>query len=252
MELVNDLLATLPNGRVAHINIGLHWTAVVVDVDGQHRCGLASTLHNEHHHGKPDVPQAGKLESFSALELADLIQKGESALISVGAATVNALLPQHPETWVDLNAEEVMAEYGENKAVALIGHFPFVDRLRPRVGKLSVLELDPRPGDLPGSAAKDIIPSANVVAITSMTILNHTIGGLLKLCSPNATIIMLGPTTPLSPVMFDYGIDFLCGSIVTNIDRVLQTVRQGGNFRQVHRAGVHLVSVRRSARSRST
>jgi uncharacterized protein (DUF4213/DUF364 family) len=153
------------------------------------------------------------------------------------------LLPQHPETWVDLNAEEVIAEHGADKRVALIGHFPFVDRLRPRVGELTVLELNPRPGDLPDSAAKEVIPTADVVAITSMTLLNHTLDGLLELCSPQAYVIMLGPTTPLSPVLFNYGISLLCGSVVTAIDPVLRAVRQGGNFRQIHRAGVRLVSV---------
>ena len=93
---------------------------------------------------------------------------------SVGAAALNALLPKHPETWIDLNAEEVIAEHGTGKSVALIGHFPFVDRLHPRVGKLTVLELNPRPGDLPNNAAKDVIPSADVVAITAMALLNHT------------------------------------------------------------------------------
>ena len=193
MNLLNDLLATLPDGRVAHVGIGLHWTAVVVDADGQPRCGLASTLHNDHQHGMPDVPQAGELETLSGLELAAFIQRNQPALVSVGAAAINALLPQRPETWMDMNAEEVIAEHGADKSVVLVGHFPFVDRLRPRVGELTVLELNPRPGDLPGSAAKEVIPTADVVAITSMTLLNHTLDGLLELCSPQAHVIMLGP-----------------------------------------------------------
>jgi uncharacterized protein (DUF4213/DUF364 family) len=243
MRLIDELLATLPEGRVAQVNIGLHWTAVVVEVDDQQRCGLASTLHNDHQHGVPDVPQAGELESLSALDLAAFIRGDQSTLASVGAAAVNALLPQSPEAWVDLNAEEVIAEQGLGKKVALIGHFPFVGRLRPRVGELTVIELDPRPGDLPESAAQEVLPSADVVAITSMTILNHTLDDLLELCSPTAYVIMLGPSTPLSPIMFDYGVHHLCGSVVTALDPVLRTVRQGGNFRQVHRAGVRLVTM---------
>jgi uncharacterized protein len=156
------------------------------------------------------------------------------------------LLPQHPETWVELNAEEVIAEHGADRSVVLVEHFPFVDRLRPRVGKLTVLELNPRPGDLPRRAAKDVIPTADVVAITSMTLLNHTLDGLLELCLPQANVILLGLTTPLNPVMFDHGIDLLCGSVVNAIDPVLRAVRQGGNFRQIHRAGVRLISVKRS------
>jgi uncharacterized protein (DUF4213/DUF364 family) len=44
MKLLGDLLAELPNGEVLDVCIGLHWTAVVVQINGQRRCGLASTL----------------------------------------------------------------------------------------------------------------------------------------------------------------------------------------------------------------
>jgi uncharacterized protein (DUF4213/DUF364 family) len=172
LGILDDLLATLPDGRVANVNIGLHWTAVVVEVDGKLRCGLASTLHTDHHHGMPDVPRAGELETLSALELAAFVQGNRPKLRSVGAAAINALLPQFPETWTDLNAKDVIAENSACKAVALVGHFPFVDRLRPRVGKLTVLELNPRPGDLPESAVNAVIPASDVVAITSMTLLD--------------------------------------------------------------------------------
>lgn len=244
MNLINDLIATLPKGKVQHVNIGLHWTAVVVEVDSEERCGLASTLHQDHSHGIPDVPQAGELEGLPALELASLIQENQPTLSSVGMATINALVPQDPEKWVNINAEEVIVEKGAGKSVVLVGHFPFVPRLEGKVGSLTVLELNPRPGDRPVSASQEVIPSADVVAITSMTLLNNTLEGLLSWIRPEATVIMLGPTTPLSPIMFEYGIDLLCGSVVADIESVLAAVRQGANFRQVHRAGVHLVSIK--------
>jgi len=246
MSLIKDLIATLPDGRVAHVNIGLHWTAVVIEVEAELHCGLASTLHNDHSHGVPDIPQAGELEALSGLELARFILENQPTMASVGMAAINALLPKQPDTWVTLNAEDVIAEKGAGKSVVLIGHFPFVRRLEPKVGSLTVLELEPRPGDLPVSKAKDVIPPADVLAITSMTLLNHTLDGLLAYTNPDAKVIMLGPTTPLSPVMFEHGIDLLCGSFIANIDPVLSAVRQGANFRQVHRAGVQLVSVARS------
>jgi uncharacterized protein (DUF4213/DUF364 family) len=246
MSLINNLIATLPNGRVAHVNIGLHWTAVIIEVGGQRRCGLASTQHNDHSHGVPDIPKAGELEALSGLELARFMLESQPTMASVGMAAINALLPKQPETWVTLNAEDVIAEKGAGKSVVLIGHFPFVQRLEPKVGSLTVLELEPRAGDLPVSAAKDVIPPADVLAITSMTLLNHTLDGLLAYANPDTKVIMLGPTTPLSPALFHYGIDLLCGSVVTKIDPVISAVRQGANFRQVHRAGVQLVSMARS------
>jgi hypothetical protein len=127
-----------------------------------------------------------------------------------------------------------------------VGRFPFIPRLRDRVGELTVLELNPNPWELPKTAAQDVIPAADVVAITGMTLINHSLENLLKLCSPQARVILLGPSTPLSPVLFDYGVDLLCGSIVADIEPVLKAVSQGANFRQVHRAGVRLISVARA------
>jgi uncharacterized protein (DUF4213/DUF364 family) len=242
-DTVSEIIATLPGGIPRQVCIGLHWTAVVMDVEGELRCGLASTLTGDHQHGVPDVPQAGALETLSSTGLAALTDSGQPTLVSVGMAAINALLPQHPDTWVDLNAGDVIAERGVDKSVVLIGHFPFVDHLRTQVRKLTVLELDPRPGDIPVTEADTVIPDAQVVAITGMTLLNHTFEGLLNLCAPGAFVILLGPSVPLSPVLFERGVDILCGSVVGSIDDVLAAVRQGANFRQVHRAGVRLVTI---------
>jgi uncharacterized protein (DUF4213/DUF364 family) len=70
---------------------------------------------------------------------------------------------------------------------------------------------------------------------------------LIDLCSKDALVLILGPSTPLSPVLFNYGVALLSGSVVTDVDNVLQAVSQGANFRQVHRAGVLLVTLDRTA-----
>jgi uncharacterized protein (DUF4213/DUF364 family) len=244
-KLLTKIIGVLPDGSPRQVCIGLHWTAVVMEVDGEIRCGLASTLNAVHQHGMPAVPQAGKLEDMTGLDLAALAQAEQPTLVSVGMAAVNALLPQRPDSWVDLNAENVIASHGAGQSVVLIGHFPFVERLQARVGKLTVLELNPQPGDMPVSMAAEVLPTAKVIAITGMTLLNHSLDGLLKRCAPDALVILLGPSVPLDPILFDFGVDILCGSIVTSIDPVLAAVRQGATFRQVHRAGVRLVTITR-------
>jgi uncharacterized protein (DUF4213/DUF364 family) len=64
----------------------------------------------------------------------------------------------------------------------------------------------------------------------------------LDLCKPDAYILVLGPSTPLSPVMADHGVNLLAGSIVEDIPAVLAALGQGANFRQVHHAGVRLIT----------
>jgi hypothetical protein len=244
MSLMDELFSTLPEGECLHVCIGLHWTAVVLEVQGEQRCGLASSFGGNHVHGVPDVPQAGQLETMTNLELAALARAQQPALVSVGVAAINASLPYEPDTWEDINAEDIIARYGKEKSVALVGHFPFTSRLRDRVGELNVLELHPQPGDLHADQAFDVIPAADVVAITGTTLINKTFDSLLALCSSQAFVIVLGPSTFLSPVFANYGVNLLCGSVVTDIEPVLTTIRHGGTFRQVHKAGVRLVSIK--------
>jgi len=244
MKLLADIMETLPDGKVEQACIGLHWTTVVVNIGGELRCGLASTLTGGHdHHKEADIPQAGKLERFRGRELAQLALLDAPTQASVGLATLNALLPRSPMTWVDANAEEMIAKHGEGKRVVMVGHFPFVPRLRTRVKELIILEQNPGKGDLHAEAAAQVLPTAEVAAITGMTVSNHTLEGLLALCSPEAFVIVMGPSTPLSPLFFNYGVDVISGAIVTDIQAVLRVVSQGGNFRQVHRVGVRLVNL---------
>ena len=247
MGLVDDLIAQVPEAEIERVQVGLHWTAVVATPGGIRKCGLATTLSEPHKRGEPAVPEAGDLTQYTGRELIKLaLADDKPVLASIGIAALNALLPDHPRERIEEEqAESLLARYGANRTVALIGHFPFVPRLRDRVGDLQVLELRPLQGDLPADMASEVLPQADVVAITSMALINRTLESLLELCAPEALVVMLGPSTPMSPVLFDYGIDILAGSKVIDIEGVLRSVCQGGNFRQVHRAGVKLVTQKR-------
>jgi uncharacterized protein (DUF4213/DUF364 family) len=219
-----------------------------VKVHGRRRCGLASSLRVEedhHHGGEPAVRRAGSLLEFPARELAALARSASVLEAGIGVATINALLPPPAQLGPEVNAEDVIAELGAGRRVALVGHFPFVPRLRERVGALTVLEQDPRGEDLPASAARTVIPEAELLAVTATALINHTLEDVLALRRPGATVLVLGPSTPLSPVLFDHGVDALSGSAVEDIDGIVRAVSEGANFRQLHRQGVHLVTLLR-------
>lgn len=243
-DLLDKIFQTLPDGKVKAVTIGLNWTVAVVEVHEEIRAGLASN------YGRGGVdPELGEqvdnggFVGLPALELAGLARFPHSAKTSIGAAVINALLPRQPQSWKNINAEEVIAAYGSGKKVAMVGHFPFVDRLRQSVGELTVLERHLRPGDLPAEAAPDVIPAADVVAITGTTLLNGSFFSLIQLCNPSSKVIVLGPTTFLSPVLFEYGVDILCGSVVLEVESVLQAVPVAKSFSEVHKAGVRLVAL---------
>ena len=247
MNLIDDLLTSLPDGPVKDVRVGAFWTAVVVEVDGVRRCGLASTLRDENHrhNGRPAAQDAGGLTQYSARELAEFIRCYQPLTAAIGLAAINALLPMQAESWHDRNAEDVLAQHGAGKRVVLVGHFPFIPRLRERVGSLWVLEQQPRGKDLPAESASRVIPRADVVAITGTSLINHTFDQLLALCRPQTQVLILGPSTPLSPILFDHGVDLLSGSVVESVGTVIRAVSQGANFQQVHRKGVRLVTMQK-------
>jgi uncharacterized protein (DUF4213/DUF364 family) len=246
-SMMDELLEAVPDGRVLDIRVGAFWTAMVVEAEGRLRCGLASNLRcGEHcHGGEASVQDPGSLMQQGLKKLSGLARSGSLMEASIGMAAVNASLSLPEEKFVELNAEELIGRLGVDRRVTLVGDFPFIPRLGPRVMKLNVLEQHPRGGHLPAKAASDVIPESDVVAITGTAFINHTFDELMALCRPEAIVLVLGPSTPLSPVLFDRGVDYLCGSVVENADAVLAAVSQGANFRQIHRVGVRLVSLKK-------
>ncbi len=240
--LLKDILSSLDlDYRVTDIRTCVYWTAVT-----SFRCGLASTmaasiLPSEGH----QVESAGNLLPIGAKALAKLSLSDHILEASMGIAAINSMLSIDESKCIELNAKDEIHLQGEGKRIAIIGHFPFVKELRAEGQKLWVFELPGRgrPGDITGSEIETLLPQAKVVAITSTTLINHTLGDILNLIAPDAYKMMLGPSTPLSPILFDYGFDTISGSIVVDSNQVLNCISQGANFRQVR--GVRKVTLRR-------
>ena len=233
MSLLDELLGTLSDAPLEAVWVGARWTAVAVARRGRLRCGLASTLREEGPHGESPVRWAGHLLEHSALELAVLIRSEQPLEASIGLAAVNALLEVDESRCREENAVSLLEREGRGKRVALVGHFPFIPRLRPVVGELWVLEEHPQGDEFPAERAPQLLPQADVVAITGATLANHTLEGLLALCRPGAFVLILGPSTPLSAVLFRHGAMALAGTLVVDPPAVLRCVSQGATFRQI-------------------
>jgi uncharacterized protein (DUF4213/DUF364 family) len=246
---MSDLLARLlasaaRDGTVADVRVGAHWTLVAIETPAGLRAGLASTqLRHEGEHGQATVRDAGLLTGRGARQLAEWAGSERVTERSIGFAALNALIEVDEARCKVLNAEELIIERGAGRRVVIVGHFPFTERVRSAVGHLSVLEIDPQEGDLPASAAPDVIPQADVVAITGMTLVNGTFESLAALRRPDAFMLLLGATTPLSPVLFDYGVDAISGTVVDDIALAAAAVSQGASFRQIK--GKRLVTMLR-------
>ena len=235
MKIVDRLLAgPLLEGLVADIRVGTHWTAVVIETEHGPRAGLASTqIVHDLEHGRPAVRDAGRLIGMPARELVGWARAESLTERSIAFAALNALLEVDLAACVERNAEELILERGRGRKVAIIGHFPFVPRVRAAAETCWVLELNPGPTDVPAALAPELLPQADVVAITGMSLVNGTFEGLAALCRPDAYVLVLGATTPLTPVLFEYGVAAISGTVVTDIPAVLAAVSQGANFRQI-------------------
>jgi uncharacterized protein (DUF4213/DUF364 family) len=237
MQILNDLLSNLHNDApVRSILVGVHWTVVC-----SRNCGMAATLMSNAPHAHAAVREVGYLHTKNARELAEYALSDNLLEASIGVAALNSLLDVDESRAIEINAMKVLVKYGIGKNIALVGHFPFIPKLRPAVRKLWVIEQHPVEGEYPAEAASDLIPQADVVAVTSSTLINHTLDGLLALCKPEQFVMMLGPSTPLSEMLFKHGVSFLAGSKVIDEEAVLHTVSQGATFQQVE--GVRLLTI---------
>ncbi len=233
MKIFDDLLATLDTGaEVRDIRQGLFHTAVLT-----RHCGLASTLPRDSLKQKPPhtslVVESGFLMEKSAGELAALARSESLAEAAIGMATINSLLEIDEEKCLKLNAGDLIAEKGAGKRIAIVGHFPFITGLREIAGELWVVEKNPQEGDYSEEEARRLVPQADVVGITGTSLTNHTFESIMGFCRPEAYVVVLGDSAPLSPVLFDHGVDAVSGTRVVDSELALRCVSQGATFRQI-------------------
>ncbi|MGC8816720.1 MAG: Rossmann-like domain-containing protein [Candidatus Hadarchaeum sp.] len=218
--LIDDLIASLPEKEheVKEVRVGYLWIGVVTK-----NCGLAKN------YGGPYTPAPagfGNLEKLGCAKLLSYARSWNFLEAGIGIATLNSLIDVRGKR---KNAFDIIREVGRNKRIVMVGHFPDAKDLRKTAKEVWVLERNPQPGDLPDTAAEYLIPKADVVAITGSAIINKSLERLLELSRGKFTVI-LGPSTPMSEVLFDYGADVLAGVRVKNPAGVMRKISQGGGM----------------------
>ncbi len=179
MKILDDLIQSLRGNDfpVRSVHTCVFWTAVV-----SKHCGLSSTFREEGPSHEKGVRDVGRLTQKRALELAEYAKSGSLLEASIGMATLNSLIEIDESRCIERNALDLILEKGEGKKVAVVGHFPWIPKLRERIENLWVLEQRLREGDLPAQEADRILPECDVVGITGTSFINHTLEGLLELC----------------------------------------------------------------------
>lgn len=233
-KLADSMLSSMlrPDVVVEEIVAGSKFIAVIAGG----RMGLSSLLGaSPREHEKGLVLQ---MVGNSVKQVAGLIRKPSGFSISLGFAALNAGNAPDPNHIEPSNfpADELIARLGRNKITGLVGDFPFIKNLKTRVGTFHLFELRAIPDAVPRDQWERVLAELELFAITGTALLTRSMAWFLSR-APQAQIVILGPTTPFSPVLFRHGADYLCGSVVTDIEKVAQGIRAGLPFKQVKKNG---------------
>ena len=237
MRIFDRLVELVPADAVVEaVSVGIFWTFVKT----QYGSGLSATAHRWY----PDppgalIPFSGNIEGMRVRELVSLYDSDALPARALANAAVSASFSSSEMTGMRHSgrAQDLVERLCARKKrhIALIGHFHFADDLRAFGHELDVFELDGRcePGDIPSSRIPERLPASDVVVMTASTLLTHTTEDILSHCSAQSVKIIVGPTVPLHPALWEFGFDAVCGSVIHDEIQVNRAVREGGNHRQM-------------------
>ena len=229
-HLYDELIDSVdPAERVKSFVYGGHWLMVESDAGG---VGLAQ-------HFQPISGAAEPLVSPYEIigqplrKVAERIKSWDFNVASIGLAALNAanntlaLMPQSPiQPGINSlpgDAFDFFLSEATGKKVAVIGHFPGLRMLRQHCD-MCILERNPKSGDLPDAAAEYVLPEQDIVFVTGTTFINKTITRLLEL-TKKARVFMVGPSTPMHPLLFDHGFASLSGLVVEDAASIARALK---------------------------
>ena len=229
------------------IRIGVFYTGVVLSSG---HAGMSYTPVQEmpeavccpRSHAK--MPAAGELLNKEITELMDYALDDNVLKAAVGMATLNALSTvlledddciYKPSAYG--NALELVDITG-NDTVAMVGAFtPFIKKISEITEKLFVIEKNPRVVGKDDTfkiesadRLEEIIPQANILIITGVTLVNHTLGPILDLAEKANEIVVVGPTASIYPEpLFKRGVTVMGGVRITDAARMVHLIGEAGS-----------------------
>jgi hypothetical protein len=236
LKKVKSLTPSLDEIKVDRVVLGLGYTAVKLSSG---HSGLCYTFQSEivpHHCQVSRL--AGTMAGKPALKIASMARSWDISESVVGVAALNALsqiaIESRSEAYTILNGDAIdHIKLTKKDVVAMVGHLaPMVKPVRARVKRLHILErsLTRRDGGiLPDTACDQVLPRADVVIITGTTLANGTIDHLLELSKRAKEVAVVGPSAGILPeVLFEHGTTIVGGIKVTDTDKMMQIVSEGG------------------------
>lgn len=222
-RLYRDLALGVADCEVRRITLGPRW----ILVEGPKGAGLAALPR----HPRELKPRLRELERRSLKDLAALTASWDPLETAVGIAAINAQYNRYDlEGRPGNGAHRFRHVEGQ---VVVVGAFPGVDGLLPRC---AVVEADPRPGAYPIAAMDSLLPGCGGAIVNSSTLINRSLPRILRLAA-SRPIALVGPSTPMTARLHDYGVDTLGGFLVRDPDGLAAAVAAGAMPRDFTRFG---------------
>ncbi len=190
------------------------------------------------------MPAAGQLLGVHITELMDYALEDNALKAAVGMATLNALsavlLADNTCRYKPCaygNALDLVEITGED-TVAMVGAFPpFIKRIQEITKNLFVIDKNPKvvgKGDTikieSADRLEDIIPRADILVVTGVTLINHTLGHILELAEKASEIVVVGPTASVYPEpLFARGVTVMGGVRITDTARMIHLIGEAGS-----------------------
>lgn len=247
-----ELLRTARAGDIgtltlSDVRVGLHMTAVRLS-DGS--TGISSTLRSNDPPPRPAERDYGEFTpaQIRGRSVLSLLESGKRSALAdtLRIAALNALSASQIRAGryrVEENTDPIdLADLLPGRNVVMVGAFQsYIRRIAGSGCRLQILEMDRsifHDEDLhyfvPADEYRNILPHADTVIITGLTLLNGTIDGLLQTIAPGAQVIVTGPSGSVLPdVLFSHGVSIVGATRVTDPEMAFEVVGQGG-------AGYHL------------
>lgn len=235
-SIIQEMLTAIENQAeattVQDIRIGLCYSAVLLD-DGQ--LGLAYTFHTQHappcH--KPFKP--GQIRGKNTMDVVRYASSDNLLESAIGLAAINAIVNHQIENATEGDILDVIP-MNKTDTVGMVGFFaPLIEPLKQSSKKLFIFEkkdMGGLPDVYPSEKAIDMLPECDVILLSATTLINKTIDPLLAASGRAREVIVLGASTPFLPEIFaPRGATMLSGIEVTDQNRLLQIVSEGGGMR---------------------
>lgn len=215
--------------------LGLGYTAVVTTDGG---IGMAYTYF-EDKKSCMALNEAIDFEGRPAAALLENIKNEHPLERSMALALINALnhenalkLPQDKDN--SILFEKFRLEPETN--VAMVGYFgPLVKRLKEKKVPLEILDISRGLGDRKDFYTK-LNNWADVLLLTSTSILNNTTEEILSHLQEKAKTALLGPSTPMMAEPFAHlPVHMLAGTVPLDKDNIIKAVRHGMGTPVLHR-----------------